>query len=334
MNKAKLTNDQKNEVIRRYLNGEMVADLKDEYGVCDTVIYQLLRDTHNVKHGFDIRFATQEQKEKIKELYLSGMSSPKIGKLFGCTHKPILAILKEFGIERDQKKLVRKYKLNEHYFDVIDTPNKAYILGLLHADGCNKMDKSTISISLQESDKDLLEQIRLEIGSEKPLRYIDNSNKHTFGYTYENMYELQMFSKYMCKQLADKGIVPNKSLVIGFPEWLDDNLLSHYVRGVFDGDGTINQSFVSENNKPINFNILGTNSFCQTLMQICKDKLNINSKIYDVSCHNGITKAFTINRKMDIKSFLDWIYKDAEIYLQRKYDRYCKYYNINNSLIA
>ena len=176
----------------------MVSDLKDEFQVSDTTIYKALRETKNVKHGFDVRYATKEQKEKIKELYLGGMPSTKIGKMFGCTHKPILAVLEEFGIQRDQKKLIRKYKLNEHYFDVIDTPNKAYILGLLHADGCNMMNKSTICIGLQESDKDLLERIRLEIGSEKPIVFKDYSNKHTFGYDYENMYELKMYSKYMC----------------------------------------------------------------------------------------------------------------------------------------
>ena len=334
MNKPKLTNDQQNEVIQRYLNGEMVADLKEEYGVCDHTIYDILRKTHNVKHEFDIRYATQEQKEQIKQLYLGGKSSVEIGKMFGCSHKPILAVLEEYGLTRDGGKIRRKYKLNEHYFDVIDTPNKAYILGLLHADGCNKMDKSTVSIGLQESDNDLLEKIRFEIGSEKPLRFIDNSNKHTFGYNYENMYELQMFSIHMCKQLAEKGIVPNKSLVIGFPEWLSEDLISHYIRGVFDGDGTISQTYVSENNKPISFNIVGTDSFCQSLKRICEDKLNINSYIYDASCHNGITKQFTINAKNDIKKFLDWIYQDDDIFLQRKYDRYCKYYNINNSLIA
>lgn len=334
MNKPKLTNDQQKEIVKRYLNGEMVADLKKEFNCSDTTIYKLLRETKNVKHGFDIRYATQEQKDEICKLYIDGNSCTTIAKKFNCNHHTILGILEEKGIQRDAKQFHRKYKLSEHYFDVIDTPNKAYVLGLLHADGCNKMDKGTVSIALQESDKDLLETIRLEIGSEKPLRFIDNSNKHTFGYTYENMYELQMFSVHMCEQLADKGIIPNKSLKIGFPDWLDDKLIPHYIRGVFDGDGSISQSFVSKNNKPINFNIVGTNTFCQSLKQICKNKLGINSSIYDASCHNGITKQFTINGKNNIKIFMDWIYQDADIYLQRKYDRYCNYYDINNSLSA
>lgn len=330
MRKCILTSDQIDEIVNRYLNGEMVSDLKDEFKVSDTTIYKALRETKNVKHGLDVRYATKEQKEKIKELYLGGMPSTKIGKIFGCTHKPILAILEEFGIQRDQKKLVRKYKLNEHYFDTIDTPNKAYILGLLHADGCNMISKSTISIALQESDKDLLERIRLEIGSEKPLRYIDNSNKHTFGYNYENMYELKMYSKYMCRQLADKGIVPNKSLVIGFPEWLDDSLIPHYVRGVFDGDGCVS---ISKTNH-LTTSITATDSFCKKLKEICEEKLNIHPKIRDAQCHNGITKYICLGGIRDSKIFLDWIYQDADIYLQRKYDRYCNYYNINNSLLA
>jgi len=39
MNKPKLTNDQQKEIIERYLNGEMVADLKEEFGCSDTTIY-------------------------------------------------------------------------------------------------------------------------------------------------------------------------------------------------------------------------------------------------------------------------------------------------------
>lgn len=331
MNKPKLTNDQQKEIIQRYLNGEMVVDLKEEFNCSDTTIYKLLRDTHNVKHNFDIRYATQEQKDEIVRLYIDGNPCTVIAKRFKCNHHTILGILEEQGISRDAKRFHRKYKLNEHYFDEIDTPNKAYILGLLHADGCNKPDKGTVSIGLQESDKDLLETIRLEIGSEKPLRFIDNSNKHTFGYNYENMYELNMFSVHMCEQLIDKGIVPNKSLVIGFPEWLDKKLISHYVRGVFDGDGCICQP--SKGNTVLT-SIIGTDSFCKTLKEICINELQINPNIYDTRCHNGITKSISLGGKNKSKKFLDWIYQDAEIFLQRKYDRYCKYYNINNSLSA
>ena len=238
------------------------------------------------------------------------------------------------GVEVSQKKMVRKYNLNENYFDNIDTSNKAYIMGFLHSDGSNNINKSTISLSLQEEDREILEQIRNEIGSEKPLEYLDYTNKHDFGYTYKNQYRLIMFSSHMCNELNNKGITPNKSLTIGFPNWLTQDLISHYVRGVFDGDGSIYQAFRNENNKPITVTITATESFCEELKLLCKKIININACIYDASCHNGITKVFTLSGRNVCKKFLDWIYCDADLYLQRKFNRYCEYYNINNSLSA
>ena len=288
----------------------------------------------NGKEVYNKKLFTFEELKDIKESYLKGESSVSIGKRYGTSHKPILRELHNMGIEVDQKKTVRKYKLNEHYFDNIDTPNKAYILGLLHSDGSNCVNKSTVSLSLQEEDKDILEEIRKEIGSEKPLEFLDYSNKHDFGYTYKNQYRLIMFSKHMSEQLSNKGIVQNKSLIIGFPNWIKLDLLSHYIRGVYDGDGSIYRYYRNDNNMPITVTITATDSFCTELKNICFKILNINSGIYDASCHNGITKVFTLSGRNVVKIFLDWIYKDADLFLQRKYNRYCEYYNINNSLSA
>lgn len=288
----------------------------------------------NGKEIYNKKIFTNEELLDIKNSYLDGESSVKIGKSYGVSHKTILRVLHEMKVDVDQKRFARKYKLNELYFDNIDTPNKAYVLGFLHSDGSNCLEKSTISISLQEEDKNILEQMRLEIGSEKPLVYIDNTNKHDFGYSYKNQYKLIMFSKHMCEELNNKGITPNKSLTIGFPKWLNKDLIPHFVRGVYDGDGSICRSYRNENNLPISVTITATESFCNDLKKICEKELNICPKIYDASCHNGITKVFTLSGRNISKIFLDWIYQDAKLYLQRKYDRYCEYYNINNSLSA
>ena len=102
----------------------------------------------------------------------------------GCNYQKICSILDEYGIKRTNK-CRRKYSLNENYFDDINTPNKAYILGLMYADGCNFPPKSTSNISLQESDKELLEKIKIEIESTQPLKFIDQSNRNDNGYSYK-----------------------------------------------------------------------------------------------------------------------------------------------------
>lgn len=267
---------------------------------------------------------TEEQKNLVVKLYEELGSSVDVGKKFNVGHKVITKILEERGIKRTAAKK-RLYKIDENYFDVIDTPNKAYILGFLYADGCNNKNKGTISMSLEEKDKHILEDIRNEIGSERPLEFIDYSNKHDFGYTYKNQYRLLLFSAHMCRILETYGVVPNKSLVLDFPN-LKDNLLHHFIRGYFDGDGCITQG-----KKDTNFilTITSTNSFCEKLKEIVEKEVGINCHIYDASNHNGITKVFTTSGRLQTKAILDWLYQDADLFLKRKYDRYIQYfYNI------
>ena len=260
---------------------------------------------------------TDEQEQQIIDMYLNqNMSTVKIGKVFGYSHKPIAKVLERHNIPRTGVGN-RKYKLNENYFDEINTPNKAYILGFLYADGCNSMQKSTIHISLQEEDKQILEDMRKEIGSEKELEFIDNSNKHNFGYTYKNMWRLNMFSKHMCETLENIGMMPNKSLKITFPN-IDESLYSHFIRGVFDGDGCIHNSKGKTRHL---CSIVGTYDLCNFLKEYF-EKMGFSSHVREASNHNGITAVFEIWKKDSVMQFLDFLYSDAEMYLERKYQRY------------
>lgn len=268
---------------------------------------------------------TKEQEMQIINMYTKqNFSTVKIGKVFGCGHKTIARVLEEHHIPRTGVGR-RKYLVNETYFDKIDTPNKAYCLGFLYADGSNSISKSTITMSLQEDDFQILENIRLEIGSEKPLEFLDYSNKHDFGYTYKNQYRLNIFSKHMCNSLQSIGMLPNKSLILTYPD-IPDNLHSHFIRGYFDGDGSVCQIIKSANNHAVQLTITSTETFCQKLCEICKDKIGITGHIYNASCNNGITKVFNLSGRNLVKTFLDWIYTDAELYMERKHERYINYY--------
>ena len=279
----------------------------------------------NKKPKYNEIIFTEDQQSQIVDMYVNkNMSTVKIGNVFNCGNKVIAKVLEKHNIPRTGVGR-RKYSLNEHYFDEIDTSNKAYILGFFYADGCNYIPKQTISMSLQEEDKDILERIRNEIGSERELEFIDCSNKHDFGYTYKNQYRLNLFSSYMCKVLSEKGMVQNKSLVLEFPDWLDENLYSHFIRGYFDGDGSIH---FSDKYKNSILTITSTENFCLKIKNYVENILSINTYIADASSHNGITKVFGISGVNQIKTFLDWLYNDADIYLERKYLKYInKYYN-------
>lgn len=285
------------------------------------------------KPNYNEKIFTDDEIKDIINSYLNNESSVKIGKRYNVSHKIILKVLHKNNIEVNQRKFVRKYNLNEYYFDEITTPNQAYILGFLYADGHNGISKSTITMSLQEEDKDILENIRKEIGSEKELEFLDYSNKNDFGYSYKNQYRLNMFSSHMCKTLEKIGMTSNKSLSLEFPD-IPDNLYSHFIRGYFDGDGSY-CGYKTTNGKfqPL-LTFTSTEKFCNSIKNIISQKLNIScGNIYDASCHNGITKVLSISGVNQVKIVLDWLYKDAELYLDRKYNKYHLDY-INNSLIA
>ena len=278
-------------------------------------------------HRFESRLLPVEEKEMIKALYENHVSTVKIGQLYGVWNKSIAAVLDEYGIERNQNEMVRRYNVDQHYFDVIDTPNKAYVLGFLSADGCNFPSKCTISMSLEECDREVLEAIREDMKNEHPLEYIDYSNKHDFGYTYKNQYRMLIFSKHMCNQLTDKGVVPNKSLQLKFSSKVKPEFYSHYVRGVFDGDGSIGVKSLESYTGSISISLTSTFDFCNSLALIL-DGLGVDYIIGEASNHNGITAALYISKAKSKKVFLDWIYKDAELFLERKHDIYIKHYGI------
>ena len=266
--------------------------------------------------------------ENIISLYKFGLSQAKVGKLYNVQGYIIGNILRKCGIQgRDHSHKSRKYTINEYYFDDINTPNKAYILGLLFSDGCNYPPQHRVKLELQERDKSILDKINIEIGSNKPLAF---NNLNSKNINWQNTYRLDITNKHISDKLVDLGMLQNKSLILEFPKWLDVSLYAPFLRGICDGDGHI------EWNKTKFISIASTNQFCEYVKMFCKEYLDINCSIYNTANKNSNTKILYIFGKDRIKCFLDFIYKDADLYIERKHDIYqkiCMEMSINNSLL-
>lgn len=260
-----------------------------------------------------------EQLLDIKQLYLSGNSCVSIAKKYGVNHHTILTELHEMNIDVDRRSC-RKYSLNTEYFDCIDSQNKAYIFGFLMADGHNSICKSTVSMSLHEQDGYILEEMRKELGCTKPLEYIDYSNKHDFGYKYSNQYRLILFSSHMCDTLNRLGMTHDKSHSLKFPN-IGKEYYPHFIRGYFDGNGTINK-------KAGSFGIVSAEAFVDSLMEIFQDELGVVGGIKrESSCKNGVTFDLHYHKHHESKKICEWMYKDAEMFLKRKYELYLLTHN-------
>lgn len=313
-----MDNLDKDFIYDQFLNGKTIQQIADENNKTWSSIYQIIGGRLPHKYSF-----SEIEEKRICYLYLSGKSCPKIAEIYKVGHKCISNVLKKHNIKCDQKNMIRKYSFDENYFDNIDTPDKAYILGLLFADGNNSINKSTISLSLQEYDKDILYKIKDAINYNGIIKDVDVSNRvYGNGYISKNMCSLNIYSKRLCQVLSDKGMVKNKSLILEYPNYLPQDLNRHFLRGYFDGDGSIYKS----NERNYNFTITSTFNFCKDALSIMRRELNIGGNIYDASNHNGITKVVVISGRNQCKTVTDWFYNDSDLFLQRKYDRYVKYF--------
>lgn len=274
----------------------------------------------------------ESEYNKIAELYNNGMSSVQIGTEYGCDYKTIIRILDKLNINRDTSKY-REYNLNTNYFDVIDTQDKAYILGFLYADGCVSLSRRTISLSLQESDMEILEKMNICLGYDRPLEIVSQKNhkqpKDGTNYHYCNMAYLRIFNKAMCEKLISLGVLENKSLLLEFPYWMKEELYPHFIRGYFDGDGSFCSRIAKGYGRRDLITFTSTETFCKALRTVLKYVVGIpGGNIYDASCHNGITKVLSISGYYQTKVLLDWMYSDANLYLKRKHDLYLeKFYS-------
>lgn len=265
---------------------------------------------------------TAQDIEFILGEYHRGTSLKEIGKLFNCTRKPIKRIILENG-GSIRSNCCRKYSLNSNYFDFIDTPNKAYILGFIYADGSNCVDDNKWmyhwQLTLKSNDIDILRSICSEICYDGPIKIESRMDKGCL----REYARLIICDKHMCKQLSNLGVVPNKTHVVSFPSWLDENLFPHFIRGVFDGDGCIDTKGHAS--------IAGAKNFIFAIAEILKSKCDLVYNLYE--CKQALTTwQCHLSGKTNAKLFLDWIYCNADLKLERKYQRYIDAYFSNSNV--
>lgn len=314
--KYEFTKEQIDMMILLHDNGFLNRHISQIFNVSLSTINRRLKE-NDVKSRHP--WLTDERKLEIYECYKKEKNKSKVSKIMHVSDSTIDKILKEYGeTPIDLSHACMKYTLNETYFDLINDQNKAYILGLLYADGCIGKNINSIQLSLQEKDKSILEKINLLLENPRPLKFINYKEKNP---NWQNQYRITIVNKHMHDSLIKQGVIPNKSLILTFPENIDKNLYRHFIRGYLDGDGSI-----SKNIKEKRTSFVGTEVFCKKAKEIIESELNIHCSICYCHDKNKPTRNLCIAGKNQVKKFLDWIYSDANLYLDRKYQIYYDLY--------
>ena len=221
----------------------------------------------------------------------------------------------------------RRGTINSHYFETIDTPEKAFLLGFIMADGAvcktdkgTKSDSNRLYINISDVDKELLNTLCDDLNYDRTQvkSYIPN------GSTYSNnkMCKLNINSTKICEDLKKYGIIKQKTGKEKFV-LLDDALMPHFIRGFFDGDGTVYNTY--QNGPRItHVGFSGNYIFLNNLKTYLKKQgiIKNDNKITQEKRNNCNCCSYSFANKKDIKSFFDYIYKDATVFLERKHNKF------------
>ncbi len=259
--------------------------------------------------------------KNIIEKYKNGATLKELALLMGVSSDTVKRKLEICGVKiRPKNSLRRKgrYNLDFSYFKEINTHAKAYWLGFLFADG--NIRKFTTKLKLK--DKEPVAQFKEAIQSEHKLSYSKYFDERTKKF-YES-YSLSVASMEFCSHLTKFGLGSTKYKNYDFPK-IDEVFLGSFVRGLFDGDGSI--CFI---NKKINKTILQiilSENMTLFLQGYLSEKLGITKRILIKTTKNPNFKLFTMTIGSPSIKFLEWIYKDSTLItrLDRKYQKYLKY---------
>lgn len=323
------------EILNKFLNSDFkIGNFCKIFKVDKNRLEQLLKDNHYYLispyiTGNNIRL----YQLAIEDYLQSDSSTAASANKYGIKNQSLTKYLKDLNLYDESRKRINKKAYNEHFFDSIDTEEKAYWLGFIFADGyiySSPLDTSkkridwNFELCVKGDDKEHMEKFAKAIEYNKEL-HVTKADKH--GHT---RCRVCLSSEILWKQLNSLGCVPRKSLTLKFPDesiFKSKDLIRHFIRGYFDGDGCI--SYGNKEHTIPTYQILGTKEFLEDVMK----HLNIKETLF----HNhhdkdNLTMYIHSSNKKAMQLFHK-LYDNCSIYLNRKYERFtyfCRIFEKSN----
>jgi len=259
--------------------------------------------------------------EEVKELRKLGLGiTPIARRLHKCTDTIRFELVKmgelpERPVQPGGRK--RKYTVNDNFFDEIDTEEKAYVLGFLFADGCISKIRNQVYISLHRKDKCILEKIKSVMCSDNPI--FDTTGRFSKDYKITEKCSLNITSKRLVEKLELLGCVERKSDILVFPT-ISNIVVQHFMRGYFDGDGSVYKTNTNE----LRISVNSTKEFCDEYL----NKLPYNGKatVRKEKRSKKNVYYFCIAGRNQVYTIYNFLYENATIFLNRKNLKFTEFY--------
>lgn len=312
---TQLSDNEKQLIIKDYLNGISVHQLKSKYHHNDTTIVNVLIES-NCYLGRN--FSKQRLKNKSSELeiieeYRSGISLQKICEKYNIHKELVKTILKDYKIkprslEEQLQYSNRKYFVNEQFF-YNDNSDVWYLAGFIAADGNIAKYSNSLDIQLAQKDVDLLQIIKNKLNYTGEVKIFTTQHG-------DDKCRLTITNKQLIQSLERFNITRNKTFIYKMPN-IPEKYVGDFLRGYFDGDG-----WISKKGSQVSI-VSASKNFAENLKQLYS-KYNIEYKEYIDNRKENPLYDIRILKKAEIKKFYLLLYNNSEnkIFLIRKKERF------------
>lgn len=220
----------------------------------------------------------------------------------------------------------RRHSLNTHFFDTICTEQQAYWLGFLWADGswsktsprCSGPNRLTLCQKRAEINH--LQLFLDTIEADYPIR--------NFNGGYGKAVIAHINSRPLCVSLERLGFA-RKDQRIHIPP-IPPSLLHHFIRGYFDGDGCLSVYTQTIRDVVVNrheWSLTGNPEFIRNIRSAIEQNVDVSHRV-KIQTYKRTDKAVSLRygRKSDIVALHDYLYQDATVYLDSKYQRFVEFF--------
>lgn len=301
--------EQVKDICNKYRYENMLeTDIGEVYNVSRKVIKRILTENSCIRAYKDAKWLDEQYN-------INKLNKREIAKLANCNEMSIHKYFNKFELETDDTiSRKRKYDYNENFFDCIDSSEKAYWLGFIVADGCiiNNASDMKLSVTLCIDDIEHLRKLANEICPDIKISETQTFLKATGKYY--NMCGIRFYNRHLINSLMKLGVDERKSLKEVYPI-IPEEFDRDFIRGEFDGDGC----FSICNGRP-HVTMIGSEELINSVRDKLIKHLGIDAKI------RRDKKLFVITyTSSKAEKFMNWIYENKDICLDRKYDKYVKY---------
>ena len=271
-------------------------------------------------------------KTELEELYIKqNLTSRKIAEQLGVGKTTILRWLKKYNITSKKNGSWQGSNANYNdFFNVIDTPEKAYWLGFIAGDGCiysslgdSGIIRYTLAINLNSKDIEHLYSFAYAIGATKKSVRSYISPPRPNGKT-SPMATIKSGSQRLCQDLQKHGITPRKAHTIT-GDVIPYGFELPFILGLFDADGTIVINNRQGKTIDSHWSITGN----KPLMDSVAKELGIKNGVIIPSGRKSAQ--VYIGGRFKAEKILSKLYESCPVFLKRKHEKYLYLAQYNKS---